>query len=403
MKRKTDRQGAPDDKARELHFSSPVFDGHQEILDEYVYKFILHEEEAISGKRHIFDEVYRPLQKAQGTKFAALSVGGDHVAQVMYSAAEKRFWDAHKKLDVLLSEEEAGCDSFILCRRAEDIDRVLSSDKIGLIAGINGGRPLEGKQNLQLLANLRTLYRAGLRSLQLTGNGRNRLADGIAQERSRGRLTDFGVQVVKEADRLGMVIDTAQLSDYGFYDLLKQTGSPVIDSHSCASAVCNHPRNISDKRIKAIAERGGVIGVSFLAALVGRKGSTDVKRTPDVEDLIDHIDHIVEIAGIDHVGLGPDYSAYTTPVNRDAVKGYGNRGPAFCDVNKLTPMQSEKYPGIVEGIDYGIRKSDYISGPETHESFPLITRALLDRGYGEEQIKKILGENFLKVYKQVLK
>jgi membrane dipeptidase len=384
--------------AVELHQSAVVCDAHQEILDEYIYEFLLNEEKAVSGELHIFNKIYKPVLDKQGVDIIHMSIGGDHVAQVMYSASEFRFWDAHKKLDVLNSELEAGCSSFILCRNGRDIERALDQKKFAILATIDGGRVLHGKPNLNLLASLRSLYRMGLRGLQLTGNSRNRLADGVAQTRTRGKLTSFGGQVVKEADRLGMVIDTAQLSDYGFFDLLGITKNPVIDSHSCAAAVCHHPRNISDTRIKAIAERGGVIGVSFWAALVNQD-----KECPDAKDLIRHIDHIADLVGIEHVALGPDYCAYKTPVNREALKGFGNLGPDFCEFDRKTPVQSEKYPGWVEGIWYGIRKSDFVKGLDEHEDFPQITHILLNHGYSEDECHLILGENFLRVYKQILK
>lgn len=382
-----------------------VFDAHQEILDEFVYSFILNEEAVLSGTRSLFDEVYLPVLKQQGVKFVNMAVGGDHVAQVLYSASDYRFWDAHKKLDALLSEQESGCRSFVLCRTIADIEHVLHSDAIGIFATLQGGRPLQGKPNLNLLSNLRSLYRAGLRGLQLTGNGRNRLADGVGQSCTRGRLTNFGVQVVKEADRLGILLDSAQLSDSGFFDLAELTDNPVIDSHSCAAAVCSHPRNISDDRIRQIAQKGGVVGLSFLAALVGNRmdASEDTgAEAPSVEDLLRHLDHIIEVAGIDHVALGPDYSAYKTPVKRDLLQGYANRGPYFCQFDKLTPMQSEKYPGWIEGVYYGIRRSDYISGPNTHEEFPQIIDVLNAHGLCAEEIDKVLGANMLRVYKEVV-
>ena len=382
--------------AKQFHQSATVVDCHQEILDQYVYEFLANEDAAIVGKKHVFDEVYQPILEKQGVNFVNLSVGGDHVAQVMYSASEFRFWDAHKKLDVLNSELEAGCESFIICRTPKDIDEAIQSNKIGILATISGGRPLMGKPNLNLLSSLRSLYRLGLRGLQLTGNGRNRLGDGVAQARSRGQLTTFGEKVVKEADRLGMVIDTAQLSDAGFFDLIKIAANPVIDSHSCAATVCPHPRNISDRRIKAIAERGGVVAVSFWAAMVNQDN-----ESPEPKDLIRHIDHMVNLIGIDHVALGPDYCAYQTPMDRDKLKGFSNLGPDYGEFNRLTPVQSEKTPGYVEGIGYGIRKSDFITGPETHESFPLITESLLQHGISESECRKILGENMLRVYRQV--
>ncbi|MFW6361013.1 MAG: membrane dipeptidase, partial [Spirochaetota bacterium] len=166
-----------------------IFDTHQEMLDEFVYRFILHEEDVLSGTRSLFDEVYLPVLRQQGVKFVNMAVGGDHVAQILYSNSDYRFWDAHKKLDALQTEQESGCRSFILCRTTADIEQVLDSEAIGVFATLQGGRPLEGKANLNLLSNLRSLYRAGLRGLQLTGNGRNRLADGVGQSRTRGRLT----------------------------------------------------------------------------------------------------------------------------------------------------------------------------------------------------------------------
>lgn len=378
--------------------STPVVcDAHQEILGEYIYQFLLNEGQAVNGAVHVFDKVYKPVLKRQGVNLVNMVVGGDHVAQVMYSSSEFRFWDAHKNLDVLNSELEAGCESFMLCRSSDDIDTALTQQKIGVIATIAGGRVLHGKPNLNLLSSLRSLYRSGLRGLQLTGNGRNRLADGVAQGRTKGKLTEFGVQVVKEADRLGMILDTAQLSDYGFYDLMDITGGPVIDSHSCASAVCSHPRNISDRRIKMIAERGGVICLSFLASLVNQQRSV-----PDAEDLLRHIDHIADLVGVEHIGLGPDYCAYKTPVDRKKVRGFANLGPDYCDFDRKTPVMSEKYPGWIEGIWYGHRDSDFVAGLEQTEDFSNIRGMLAKHGYSETECRLIMGENFLRVCRQRL-
>lgn len=366
-------------------------DTHQEILDAYVYEFLFHEEAVLTGRRPpVFDSVYLPKLKAQGVGLVNMSVGGDHVAQIMYSASDLRFWDANKKLDVLNSELEAGCESFVLCRTAADLDAAVESGRIAVIAAISGGRPLEGKPNLNLLSSLRNLHRLGLRSLQLTGNGRNRLGDGCGQARTRGRLSDYGAKVVQEAGRLGMIIDTAQLADPGFRDVLELHDGPVIDSHTCASALCDHPRNISDERIRAIAERDGIIGVSFRAALVNQN-----REAPDVSDLIRQIRHIAEVAGVEHVALGPDYCAYSTPVRRDAVRGYANLGPDFCEFDDQTPSQSEKNPGFIAGVWYGLRKSDFVQGPNTHESFGQVLEALSDAGFPDEDIAGIAGRNYL--------
>jgi len=376
---------------------SIICDAHQEILDEYIYEFLVNETQAVTGKLHVFDRVYRPVLERQGVNLVNMVVGGDHVAQVMYSASEHRFWDAHKKLDVLNSELEAGCRSFSLCRTSADIDLALRRKRIAIIASIAGGRVLHGKSNLNLLSSLRSLYRLGLRGLQLTGNGRNRLADGVAQTRSKGKLTGFGEQVVREADRLGMIIDTAQLSDPGFYDLMNIIDGPVIDSHSCVSAVCAHPRNISDQRIKLIAERGGVVCLSFWSALVNQD-----KPAPGTDDLMKHIEYIDDLVGIEHLGLGPDYCAYKTPVDRQSIRGFGNLGPDFCAFDRKTPVMSEKYPGWIEGVWYGQRNNDFICGLSETDDFPNISELLHEYGLSEEERRMIMGENFLRVCKQIL-
>lgn len=373
-----------------IHTDAIVVDAHHQVWEEFVSVKV------IGGKR-VFDDIYAPRLKNAGINFINLAVGGDHTPQAINSSSDYYFWDTCKVLDFLLCEEEEGSDSFVICRCSKDIDYAIKNNKIGVFTTLKGGRPLEGKPNLNLLTNLRMLYRMGLRGVQLTGNGRNRLADGVAQTRTRGGLTNFGLDVIKETESLGMVLDVAQLSDYGFWDVLENTKKPFIDSHSCALGVSTHPRNISDERIKAIAKRNGVIGLSFWSALVNEN-----KETPTVDDLIKHIDYIANLVGIDYIALGPDYCGYSCPTDRDKLKGFANLGPEYCEYNTLTPTQSEKYPGWIGGVYYGIRKSDYIEGPDQISKFPLITEALIKHRYSTKDIRKILGENFLRVYKNIL-
>lgn len=382
-------------------------DAFQTMSDEYIYKFLEREQDIITGKYHAFDDVYAPRLRAQGVNAVNMAVGGERCVQVLYSDTDvHRFWDAHKKLDILNSELEAGAESFILIRSAADIDRAQKENKIAVFATLAGGRPLQGKANLNLLSSLRSLYRMGLRGLQLTGNHRNRLADGFGQSRTHGKLTNFGRQVVAECNRLGILLDTAQLSDYGFYDLVDLAGGrPVIDSHSCAAEVSSAvkdregiaTRNLSDKRIKTIAETNGVVGVNFRSALVAGE-----KEAATIDDLLRQIDHIVEVAGIDHVALGPDYCSFKTPVDREKVIAFGNLGPDVCDFDYKTPYSSEKYPGLVDGVWYGYRKNDFVEGVSEMESFPNIISALQQHGYCEADLDKLLGENMIRVYKEIL-
>lgn len=355
--------------ARRLHADAVVADAHHPVWNGFV-------QTKFRGGERVFDATYAPRLREGGVDIVNLVIAGDHTAQVIDSSSDFHFWDANKILDMLLSEEEEGAESFVLCRSGGDIDDATDAGKIAVLTTVAGGRPLEGKPNLNLLSNLRNLYRLGLRGVQLTGNGRNRLADGTAQTRTRGGLTHFGLQVVREMERLGMVIDVAQLSDYGFWDVMENVSAPIVDSHSNARAVCDHPRNPGDERIKAMVEGGGVICLSFYAALVA--GDRD---RPTVEDLIRHVDHIADLAGgTDNIALGPNFSGFDTP----------------------TPTRREKHPGWIEGVHYGIRESDFIEGADGVAGLPLVTEALESRGYSEGDIGKILGGNFLGLYRQVL-
>jgi len=178
---------------------------------------------------------------------------------------------------------------------------------------------------------------------------RNQLADGVADRRTGGGLSELGVQAIEELDRLGMIIDVSHLNDDGFWDVLEQTKNPIIASHSNSRTVCNHPRNMTDEMITALAENGGVMGMNFAPSFVHKTDAT-------LEAVIDHIDHIVDLVGPDHVGLGSDYDGIpSTP-----------RG--LEDVTKM----------------------------------PDITRELVKREYSREDIQKILGGNHLRLFKKVI-
>ena len=374
-----------------------MVDGYANLLDDYTFCFHEHEQEVVRGTYSAFDEAYLPVLREQGVGMIYLSVGGEHTAQVMYGATDRyNFWDVHKNLDLFACEEENRMGQFILCRCAADIDRAISENKIAIIAALSGGKALEGKSNYQTLANLRTLYRAGLRAVQLTGNGRNRLGDGCGQHCTMGRLTDYGVLVVKEAERLGMILDTAQLNDAGFFDLAEITKMPLLDSHTCARELSNHPQNISLDRMRIIAGSGGVVCLSFRTALVATE-----KNSADASDLIRQIDYTVDAIGIDHVAFGPDYCGFKTPKDRNSLKGFANVG--FVESDYQTPYQSEKYPGYLDGVWYGIRKNDFIEGPTCREKYGYVADALLKHGYTDTDCTKLLGGNLMRLYRSVLK
>lgn len=212
---------------------------------------------------------------------------------------------------------------------------------------------------------LRNLHELGIRVVGLTNNGRNALADGLGT-RSAGGLTDFGVAVVKEMNSLNMVVDLTHISDRGSADVMELSERPVIDSHSNARALSDFSRNRSDAQIRALADRGGVIGVCPNCAMLGPE------NRPSMDNLVDHIDHIVDLVGIDHVAVGTDHIDFE-----------------LCDISMIW----NPAPGWLEGVFYGERDRYFLDEFRHVGQFPDFQRSLARRGYDAESIGKISGLN----------
>ena len=266
-----------------------------------------------------------------------------------------------------------------------DIRRAKRLGKIAALMGIEGGHAIEDS-----LATLREFHRLGVRYMTLTWNNTNNWADAGRGEKKHNGLSDFGKEVVREMNRLGMLVDVSHVSDKTMSDALDISRAPVIASHSSARALSDVPRNIPDDLLKRIAKNGGVVCVNFYTMFVDvktvrpqnderdarlkaqqdaidEKYKNDPERRSDesfkleaahplpplpISKLIDHIDHIVKVAGIDHVGIGADFDGAT----------------------------------------------DMPEGAQDVSMLPNITYELLKRGYSERDIRKILGENFLRAF-----
>ena len=298
---------------------------------------------------------------------------------------------ARRTLDMIDSVYRA-CErhpnDLMFATSAADIRRAKKQGKIAALMGIEGGHAIEDS-----LATLRVFYRLGIRYMTLTWNNTNNWADAGRGEKKHNGLSEFGKEVVKEMNRLGMMVDVSHVADKTMSDALDVSKAPIIASHSSARALSNVPRNIPDDLLKRIADKGGVVQVNFYsffvdATTVGpqndarnarlkaqqdeidQKYKDDPERRAEESDkleaanplpplpiskLIDHIDHIVKVAGIDHVGIGADFD------------GANDMPEGARDVSML----------------------------------PNITYELLRRGYSEKDIRKILGENLLRVFGEV--
>src|SRR5262245_14961962 len=256
-----------------------------------------------------------------------------------------------------LAEGNAG--DVALCRDAVQIDVALASGRIGLVLALEGCPAID--TDVELLG---TLFRLGVRIASLVHFGRTMLADGSGEDATGGRLTRAGVAALAEMERLGMLFDVSHLGAAGVEHVLELATRPVIATHSSARALRDHHRNLTDAQLKGIASGGGVICVNFFAGFLD-----DTRYTP--ERLVDHILHVADVAGIDHVGIGPDFIA---EVEHDLW-------PAWCD------------DYTVEGID--IRSC--VPGLEGPRGLPLVTAALVERGLDADTIGKVLGGNVVRL------
>ncbi|MGI5852971.1 MAG: dipeptidase [Bacillota bacterium] len=235
-------------------------------------------------------------------------------------------------------------DFFPVLRRS-DLDRLGGGGPIGLMLSIEGGEALCGD-----LAMLRLYHRLGVRLMTLTWNYRNELADGIGEKSAQGGLTDFGRKVVEAMNQLGMIVDVSHLSERGFWDVLEYSKVPPICTHSNSKKLCPHPRNLSDEQAVALANRGGVIGLTFCPAFIAQD------ELVTLEQFLDHVDHFAGLIGAHHLCIGSDFDGITST------------------------------PDVLTDIS----------------CLPLVTEGLLRRGYSDETVGGIIGGNFVRILRQQL-
>ena len=230
---------------------------------------------------------------------------------------------------------------------------------------------------------LRTFYRLGLRVNCICGGGRTRFGDGMGEARADAGLTTFGVSLVEEMNRLGMLVDLTHMTDRTFYDTLEVTSKPVLVSHVGVREVCENPANLDDQRIKKIGENGGVIGMEMVKTEIV-KGSQETGELVTFKDVIRHIDHIVSLIGIDHVGLGLDFDNFELVYNVHR---------AMCPA-----------PGSIEGFYTGIPRGNHmLDEPGDLSEAWVIADYLVDHGFTDEEITKILGGNMMRLFQETLR
>ena len=205
-------------------------------------------------------------------------------------------------------------DQVFLVQEKLDLEQIPDPTRIGILLSVEGGEILG--ENLFMLD---IIFKLGVRALGLTWNQRNALADGVGEANTQSRLTRLGQEVIGRMNKLGMLIDVSHLNEAGFWHVLELSKDPITASHSCAKAFCDHPRNLTDEQLRALARQKGVVGVNFYPRFLKETG----KATR--EDVVRHIYHIAEVAGVETVGLGSDFDGISeTPEGLEHVGDYAH-------------------------------------------------------------------------------
>ena len=296
-----------------------------------------------------------------------LRAGGVDV-QVCPVYCEPRVPEAHlrqtlRMIAALKREASDSRDDLALCRTGGEIDAAVSDGKVALVLALEGTHALGPDETL-----IETFFELGVRMISLTHMGRTLLADGSGEDGAGSRLPKSGVAAVAEMERLGIILDVSHLGAAGVEHALEISTRPIVASHSAARALRDHHRNVSAEQLRGIADTGGVVGVNVLAAFIS-------DRDASIERVVDHYEHIADVAGIEHVGVGPDF---------------------------VSDIFADLYPADVDMRSDGLDPLARVPGLYAPRHLPRLTIALLERGFSERDVKLILGENFLRVFREGL-
>lgn len=371
----------PAQKATRLHFKSLLVDTHNDIPTT-----------AIDGGMS-FDQPLHPRTHSDLQRMFAGGVDAQFFSIWCDGFMKNPFAWANREIDTVKAWTQRNPGKMMMALSVNDIRKAAREHKLAALLGVEGGHMIEND-----MQNLVSLYQSGARYMTLTWNNSTPWATSAADETTPGGalnsegkkgLTAFGKQIVQKMNELGMLVDLSHVGEQTFWDVMQATTKPVLVSHSCVYTLCPHRRNLKDEQIKAVAKNGGVIQLNFYsgfldpqfearsdAFMARHKAEADsmlkinpepyftqvylfTKYPDEVKDLrpplsllLDHLDYIVKLAGVDYVGLGSD----------------------FDGVNSL--------PYGLDGV----------------QDFPKITEELLKRGYSKKDIRKILGENFMRVF-----
>jgi membrane dipeptidase len=331
----------------DLHERMVVGDAHNDLLALVALRDPDHW--AAYFREHWFPQLF-----AGGVNVQVLPIMIDHQFR-----PEGAFRRTLRMIEAAYRIAEENADVVSLCVSGFDIDAALAGGRIALVLALEGCAQID--EDVELLG---ILSRLGVRMVSLTHFGRTALADGSSEQGTGSRLTRAGAVAIGLLERLGVLVDVSHLNPAGVAHVLELTRGPVIASHSAAFALREHHRNLTDAQLEAIAATGGVICLNLYAGYLADGDAT-------IDSVVDHLVHIAGVAGEDHVGIGSDFVADL----------FAETIPAW------------QRPLVIEGTD-GERLVPGLAGPA---GLPLITEALLRRGFSQSLTEKVMGGNLLRL------
>jgi membrane dipeptidase len=366
-------------RARSLHFSSLVVDTHvdttQRLLDP---RFNL----AVRDPRGSVD-IPRLREGGVGAIFFAAWIPSRVTGPIAVHRATQQIAAVRGQIDKHPKD-------LTLARTAEEIRAARQAGKIAILLGIEGGQMINSDlHTLQRFAEL------GVRYMTLTHSGNVEWADSSGAIAKHNGLTPFGKEVVHEMNRLGMMVDVSHVSDKTFHDVLEVSRAPVIASHSSCRALCDAPRNMTDEMFKALAAKGGVIQINFHVAFLSQEFRDAERRNPQINKAIE-----LEVANICHGDEACELLEGDRLTRQYVAKGELPRvdwGEIIEHIDHAVKLVGVEHVGL--GSDFDGANMPY--GMEDAAQLPKITGALLARGYSESDVRKILGENTLRLMTDV--
>ncbi len=323
-----------------------IFDAHADIWTDVTHK-------RLNGNRDIIKNYHMKKFRKGNIKGGIFVIWIDPPYDVN---PEKRTLEIIENMSVEITENQ---DIIKIVKKSDDIYSALKEEKLAVTIGLEGLSSIGNRIDL-----INALYMFGARHASLTWNEQNALATGVKGDPSRG-LTKYGVDAVKKLESLGMIVDVSHANERTFWDIYEATEKPFIASHSNCKALCDVPRNLTDEQLKAIAERNGFVGLNSFKDFVHPE-----RDKQDIENLANHIDHMVEVMGIEHVGFGFDY----------------------CDYLEADTCGSFATSDEVATI-----------GLEDASKTQNIVAILKNRGYSKDDIDKIIHGYFFSIIKDLLK